>query len=380
MADGTSMFPSPVQTPVPTFPNMHPTINRRGSLINYPIFDNFEPFTPMDSHGSYPVEPGSMGPHPMNQYGGGLGYQSSMRMPFGHNRMGSQSSQISMDGGYIRKASVEYISPFTPAEFPHSLDFIPIMNTPVPGSVEAPPYLHLSSTLPPLGLGSSMNFGEALPDEFFVQKDEWNAARDDMIKSYEDLLSYKRMACPNIQKNHAWKKCNNFHKEKARRDPSKKIYSNIYCDEFKRDQKLWNCSRNDDCPFMHTKEEELYHPLSWKTQKCRHGLDCQNKFCSFYHTTWSPLVEFPEMRQLILAVMGLTSLKTAELSYITADFKAAFYNLVTAMGGPSDGTEHSRACGYIHIWMRSWFEQSQYYKRVGFADFVLTKANIILKN
>eukprot|EP01054_Gregarina_sp_Poly1_P009406 Gregarina_sp_Poly_1__9405@NODE_588_length_7367_cov_108_309726_g454_i0_p3_GENE_NODE_588_length_7367_cov_108_309726_g454_i0NODE_588_length_7367_cov_108_309726_g454_i0_p3_ORF_typecomplete_len371_score41_92zfCCCH/PF00642_24/0_014zfCCCH/PF00642_24/1_2zfCCCH/PF00642_24/40zfCCCH_3/PF15663_5/2_2zfCCCH_3/PF15663_5/0_015zfCCCH_2/PF14608_6/14zfCCCH_2/PF14608_6/4_5zfCCCH_2/PF14608_6/0_15TFIIA/PF03153_13/0_12DUF3363/PF11843_8/0_29Torus/PF16131_5/24Torus/PF16131_5/18Torus/PF16131_5/8_1e03_NODE_588_length_7367 len=46
--------------------------------------------------------------------------------------------------------------------------------------------------------------------------------------------------------------------------------------------KTW-CRRGRHCMFAHTKEEQMYHPLVYKTQVCRDWPGCNKPFCPFAH-------------------------------------------------------------------------------------------------
>jgi len=44
-----------------------------------------------------------------------------------------------------------------------------------------------------------------------------------------------------------------------------------------------HCHRGRMCMFAHTKEEQMYHPLVYKTQLCRDWPKCNKHFCPFSH-------------------------------------------------------------------------------------------------
>jgi len=44
-----------------------------------------------------------------------------------------------------------------------------------------------------------------------------------------------------------------------------------------------HCHRGRMCMFSHTKEEQMYHPLVYKTQLCRDWPSCNKHFCPFSH-------------------------------------------------------------------------------------------------
>lgn len=43
------------------------------------------------------------------------------------------------------------------------------------------------------------------------------------------------------------------------------------------------CRRGRTCMFSHTKEEQMYHPMVYKTQQCRDFPSCKKHFCPFAH-------------------------------------------------------------------------------------------------
>lgn len=88
----------------------------------------------------------------------------------------------------------------------------------------------------------------------------------------------------------------------SRRNPAEITYRPGLCSFviFQRDQNQTRvknfCNRGRYCPHAHTKEEQMYHPMVYKTKLCRGYPQCSRVYCPFgmlkkfsYHSrsTWS---------------------------------------------------------------------------------------------
>lgn len=63
---------------------------------------------------------------------------------------------------------------------------------------------------------------------------------------------------------------------------------------------------NDDlCPFAHSENEILFHPLLLKTRKCRKEYLCSDKYCSFSHSDNDLRVIFNENNDNIKHIFKL---------------------------------------------------------------------------
>lgn len=75
-----------------------------------------------------------------------------------------------------------------------------------------------------------------------------------------------------------------------RRNPFTVSYRSLLCpntrfwtnESQKMKVKTW-CRRGRKCLFSHTKEEQMYHPMIYKTQICRDYPKCQKPYCPFAH-------------------------------------------------------------------------------------------------
>ncbi|KAJ1608846.1 CCCH RNA binding domain-containing protein [Cryptosporidium canis] len=76
-----------------------------------------------------------------------------------------------------------------------------------------------------------------------------------------------------------------------RRNPKKFKYSSTICPDIEflrkggkgRMSLNCKCRKGKNCEFAHTKEEELYHPDSYKTKKCNAYPNCKRFYCPFIH-------------------------------------------------------------------------------------------------
>lgn len=75
----------------------------------------------------------------------------------------------------------------------------------------------------------------------------------------------------------------------CRRNPSEVHYRPGLCSFviFRKDQSRTRvknfCNRGRFCPHAHTKEEQMYHPMVYKTKLCRAYPDCFRVYCPFAH-------------------------------------------------------------------------------------------------
>ncbi|EZG58339.1 hypothetical protein GNI_094930 [Gregarina niphandrodes] len=75
-----------------------------------------------------------------------------------------------------------------------------------------------------------------------------------------------------------------------RRNPLLFFYSATLCPEIefiRRNNRMTlvrKCNRGRQCPYAHSKEEELYHPMIYKTKLCRAQPNCKRYFCPFAHS------------------------------------------------------------------------------------------------
>lgn len=95
------------------------------------------------------------------------------------------------------------------------------------------------------------------------------------------IYEFKVRRCPR-GRSHDWTECPYAHPgEKARRrDPRKYHYSGTACPDFRKG----NCKRGDACEFAHGVFECWLHPVRYRTQPCKDGVNCRRKVCFFAHT------------------------------------------------------------------------------------------------
>jgi len=94
--------------------------------------------------------------------------------------------------------------------------------------------------------------------------------------------------CTDFQKGHCqWHKpmlCFHYHFEGQRRRPpvgpdGRLKYWDVSCEWLAHPSQ---CSRGDECPLAHSKDEISYHPAKYKTRMCN-GKDCRSNICCFAH-------------------------------------------------------------------------------------------------
>ncbi|UKK00424.2 hypothetical protein MACK_000496 [Theileria orientalis] len=112
------------------------------------------------------------------------------------------------------------------------------------------------------------------------------------VLSEEQLATFRTSFCAKHHQN----KCPNSDScEKShcltwqRRNPYEISYCPHLCPEIqfvKKSRKMVlyrRCTRGKNCNFAHSKEEELYHPLVYKTKQCSSFPKCTRYFCPFVH-------------------------------------------------------------------------------------------------
>ncbi|KAH8583964.1 3 CCCH RNA binding domain involved in RNA metabolism [Cryptosporidium sp. chipmunk genotype I] len=87
-----------------------------------------------------------------------------------------------------------------------------------------------------------------------------------------------------------------------RRNPTKYKYSSTICPDIDFSRKgakgrmslNCRCRKGRCCEFAHTKEEELYHPDTYKTKKCNTFPNCKRYYCPFIHDNETNLLNINE--------------------------------------------------------------------------------------
>ncbi|KAK2194680.1 bifunctional RING finger protein Unkempt-like/Zinc finger [Babesia duncani] len=113
-----------------------------------------------------------------------------------------------------------------------------------------------------------------------------------LVLTEEELATFRTSFCTRHHQN----KCLNSDScEKShcltwqRRNPYEVNYCPQLCPEIqfvKKSRKMVlyrRCTRGKSCNFAHSKEEELYHPLVYKTKQCSAYPKCSRYFCPFVH-------------------------------------------------------------------------------------------------
>ncbi|ORM40497.1 Zinc finger CCCH domain-containing protein 37 [Babesia sp. Xinjiang] len=132
------------------------------------------------------------------------------------------------------------------------------------------------------------------------------------VLNEEELATFRTSFCTNHHQN----KCPNSDScEKShcltwqRRNPYEISYCPQLCPEIqfvKKSRKMVlyrRCTRGKNCNFAHSKEEELYHPLVYKTKQCSAHPKCSRYFCPFVHAP----SETRDVSELKLTGLDLTS-------------------------------------------------------------------------
>lgn len=104
------------------------------------------------------------------------------------------------------------------------------------------------------------------------------------------LNSFKTVLCP-YDKHHDKAVCVYAHNyQDYRRSPLNFIYDKKYCLNWNNRKIVMNyfegCENSFSCPFSHGWKEQDYHPMTYKTIKCKHFKDSCDKGdnCPFYHS------------------------------------------------------------------------------------------------
>eukprot|EP00915_Cephaloidophora_sp_WS-2016_P003684 GHVH01004955.1.p1 GENE.GHVH01004955.1~~GHVH01004955.1.p1 ORF type:complete len:502 (+),score=57.12 GHVH01004955.1:468-1973(+) len=200
-----------------------------------------------------------------------------------------------------------------------------------------------------------------------------------------NLLEMKGKLCLR-EEGHNWKKCPRTHGEKIRRDPSEYTYSFNYCSRFDRTNKAWVCSNRDMCRYAHCKEEELYHPLKFRTLKCVHyPKPCPNVNCAFWHNAPSPIIDSAALRTLLLLVTDLLMpdpfLRGHKQLCLTNAERVEFVLIVTGKRPDINDTYCDETRRFIRCWLAGyWWRAADIgHQEVAMDDFFLTKAKMFLE-
>lgn len=74
-----------------------------------------------------------------------------------------------------------------------------------------------------------------------------------------------------------------------------------------------HCTRGRSCTFAHSKEEELYHPLMYKTKICTVFPNCDRHYCPFAHSVDE--IRHPYANPIIQSIWGPTDNSTSNSMY-----------------------------------------------------------------
>ncbi|GIX64222.1 zinc knuckle domain containing protein [Babesia caballi] len=138
------------------------------------------------------------------------------------------------------------------------------------------------------------------------------------VLTEQELASFRTSFCTNHHQN----KCPNSDScEKShcltwqRRNPYEISYCPQLCPEIqfvKKSRKMVlyrRCTRGKNCNFAHSKEEELYHPLVYKTKQCSAHPKCSRYFCPFVHAP-SEMRDVNELKAAGLVLPGSSQTAT----------------------------------------------------------------------
>ncbi|CDR95394.1 hypothetical protein, conserved [Babesia bigemina] len=142
-----------------------------------------------------------------------------------------------------------------------------------------------------------------------------HATKKHRVLSEHELANFRTSFCTNHHQN----KCPNSDScEKShcltwqRRNPYEISYSPQLCPEIqfvKKSRKMVlyrRCTRGKNCNFAHSKEEELYHPLVYKTKQCSAYPKCTRYFCPFVHAS-SEMRDVTELKSTGLVMPSVSS-------------------------------------------------------------------------
>ncbi|PFH35174.1 hypothetical protein BESB_060610 [Besnoitia besnoiti] len=126
-----------------------------------------------------------------------------------------------------------------------------------------------------------------------------------------ELATFRTQLCENHQKAHCAQPdaCPHSHcLTWQRRNPYEIIYDPHLCPgiEFRRSNSkmslIRHCTRGRSCTYAHSKEEELYHPLMYKTKICTVFPNCDRHYCPFAHSVDE--LRHPYSNPLIQSIWG----------------------------------------------------------------------------
>ncbi|CBZ54256.1 conserved hypothetical protein [Neospora caninum Liverpool] len=126
-----------------------------------------------------------------------------------------------------------------------------------------------------------------------------------------ELATFRTQLCENHQKAHCAQPdaCPHSHcLTWQRRNPYEIIYDPHLCPgiEFRRSNSkmslIRHCTRGRSCTYAHSKEEELYHPLMYKTKICSVFPNCDRHYCPFAHSVDE--IRHPYSNPLIQSIWG----------------------------------------------------------------------------
>lgn len=136
--------------------------------------------------------------------------------------------------------------------------------------------------------------GSRVRDNFRQIGDNFCSVVKSMCMNEEELGRFRTQICPDkadgecpLEESCSFSHCLSFH----RRPPYQTGYSHTLCPNVifsvgKKDRRMKVksfCKRGRQCLFSHTKEEQMYHPVIYKTMSCRDWPECAKFFCPFAH-------------------------------------------------------------------------------------------------
>ncbi|PHJ18145.1 zinc ccch type domain protein [Cystoisospora suis] len=137
-----------------------------------------------------------------------------------------------------------------------------------------------------------------------------------------ELATFRTQLCENHQRTHCANPdaCPHSHcLTWQRRNPYEIIYDPHLCPgiEFRRSNSkmslIRHCTRGRSCTFAHSKEEELYHPLMYKTKICTVFPNCDRHYCPFAHSIDE--IRHPYANPIIQSIWGPTDNSTSNGMY-----------------------------------------------------------------
>jgi len=222
------------------------------------------------------------------------------------------------------------------------------------------------------------------------------------------IATFKSKHCELYPAPHAWKRCpGNHENELARRNPFKFTYTFAFCHRFDRASRDWECSKGASCRFSHCKEEELFHPLKYKTVLCKDyessGTCSREHNCAFIHDDPSPLVGRDGLKSILMFLTDLAKPKRGEhIVNLSHDDKKELISLIRGYSAIDiydnrnsndiisvDWARQSMSNpkAYIAIWLRCHYdrvyaffkEKYSNFDNIPFETFIFTKLETIYK-